>query len=89
MVPPAPPDAVRVAEPQEPLDDTVTIAGDGLTVTVKVKVLPWHPPSIGVTTYVAVTGFEVILVRVPLIEDWGVGCAAPPVNPLPVGASQV
>ena len=63
----------------------------GLTVTVTVKLAPAHPPTLGVTVYVAVAGFKEVLVKVPNMLD----CAVPEVAPVNtaigtlVGADQV
>ena len=68
------------------------IEGAGLIVTLTVKGVPVHVPSVaevsGVTVYVAICTALVVFVRVPVIDADPLP-APPPVNPAPAGADQL
>ena len=65
------------------------ITGTGFTATKTVKTSPAQLAAVGVTRYVAVTDAAEVLNNCPVILFTPEACAAPPVNPLPVGACQV
>ena len=77
------------ATPLQLTELIAVITAVGLIVTVNVNVDPIQVPVIGVTVYVAVLAIFVVFVKPPLILATATPCAAPPVNPVPVGAVQV
>jgi hypothetical protein len=79
---------VTVKLPPEQIVEAIPVtAGIGLIVTVTVNVEPVQLPALGVTVYVAVCAVFVTMESVPVIDE--PLPAAPPVNPVPVGAVHV